>query len=77
MTATEEELARLLPGGSYVAVDRLTGLLRHLKPDGLAGLLLAYSRAIDSVTMRSNVLHLQADDVASAQLTIPARAPNR
>ena len=35
-TAAEEEIARLLDGGSYITVDRLTGLLSHLKPDGLA-----------------------------------------
>jgi hypothetical protein len=68
--AAEEELARLLPGGSYVTIDRLSGLLRHLEPDGLAGLLLAHSRTIDSVTMRSNVLHSQADDIASPELAI-------
>jgi len=56
-TATEEELARLLTSGSDVTVDRLSGLLRHLELDRLAGLLLADGRTIDSVTMRSNVLH--------------------
>ena len=34
---TEEELTRLLIGRSDVTVDRLSGLLRHLKPDRLAG----------------------------------------
>jgi len=43
-TGAEEELARLLTGGFHVTVDRLSGLLRHLKPDGLAGLLLAMRR---------------------------------
>ena len=69
-TAAEEELARLIPGGSNVTVDRLTGLLRHFKPDGLAGLLLADGRTINGVTMRSNVLHPQADDVATSELAI-------
>jgi hypothetical protein len=69
-TAAEEELARLFTGGSDVTVDRLSGLLRHLEPDGLAGLLLAYRRTIDSVPMRSNVFHPQADDVASSELAI-------
>jgi hypothetical protein len=68
--AGEEELARLLTGGSDVTVDRLSGLLRHLKPDGLAGLPLAHGRTVDRVTMRSNVLHPQADDVASSELAI-------
>jgi hypothetical protein len=69
-TATEEELARLLIGRCYVTVNRLAGLLRHLEFDRLASLFLAYGRTIDSVTMRSNVLHPQADDVASSKLAI-------
>jgi len=69
-TAAEEELARLLTGGFDVTVDRLSCLLRHLEPDGLAGLLLAYRRTIDLVTMRSNVLHPQAHDVASSKLAV-------
>jgi hypothetical protein len=69
-TAAEEELARFLTGGSYVTVDGLTGLLRDLKPDGLAGLLLAYGRTIEGVTMRRNVFHPQANDVASPKLAI-------
>jgi len=69
-TAAEEELTGLFTCGSYVTVDRLSGLLRHLEPDWLAGLLLPYGRTIDSVTMRSNVFHLQAADVASSELAI-------
>jgi hypothetical protein len=56
-----------------VTVDCLTGLLSHLKPDGLAGFVLAYGRTIDSVTMRSNVLHPQADGVASSELATDGR----
>ena len=70
LPAAEEELARLFIGRCYVTVERLTGLLRHLEFDGLAGLFLAYGRTIDSVTMRSNILHPQADDVASSKLAI-------
>jgi hypothetical protein len=58
-TSGEEELARLLIGGFDVTVDRLTGMLRHLKPDGLAGLLLAHGRSINSMPVRSNVLPLK------------------
>ena len=68
--AAEEELARLLTGGSYVTVDRLSGLLRHLEPDRLAGLLLANGCPIDSVTVRSNVLDPHADDVAASELAL-------
>src|SRR5438270_11236730 len=65
----EEELARLLIGRCYVTVNRLTGLLSHLEFGRLASLL-AYGRTIDSVTMRSNVRHPQADDVASSNLDV-------
>src|SRR5215472_17154268 len=43
-TAAKEVLTRLLVGGSDVVVDRLTGLLSHLEPNWLAGLLLAHRR---------------------------------
>src|SRR6266478_4083912 len=61
-------LAWFLVGGFDVTVDRLSGLLRDFEPDRLAGLPLAHARPVDRVTMRSNVLDLQADDVASAEL---------
>jgi hypothetical protein len=61
-TAAEEELPRLLVGGSDITIDRL----RHLELDRLAGLLLAIGRPIDRVTMRSN----EADDVTSSELAI-------
>jgi hypothetical protein len=48
-TSGEEELARLLIGGFDGTVDRLTGMLRHPKPDGLAVLLLAHGRLINSM----------------------------
>jgi hypothetical protein len=64
-TTSEEELTWLLIGGTDVTIDRLSGLLRHLEPDRLAGLLLAHGCPIDRVTMGSNVLDPQADDVAS------------
>jgi len=57
-TAAEEELAAVLVGGPDVAVDCLSGLLRHLEPDRLAGLLPSHGCPIDRVTM-SNVLDLQ------------------
>jgi len=69
-TAAKEVLAWFLIGGSDVTVDRLSGLLRDFEPDRLAGLPLAHARPVDRVTMRSNVLDLQADDVASAELAI-------
>jgi hypothetical protein len=78
-TSGEEELARLLIGGFDVTVDRLTGMLRHLKPDGLAGLLLAHGRSINSMPVRSNVLPLKLTTshprslLSMARLTWPDR----
>jgi hypothetical protein len=69
-TAAEQKLTRLLIGGSDVAVDRLSGLLRHLEPDRLAGLLLAHGCTLGGVTMGRNVFELQADDVTPSQLAI-------
>jgi hypothetical protein len=69
-TAAEKELAWLRTGAPDITVDRLTGLLRHLKPDGLAGLPLAHGCPINCVTMRSNILDPQAKDVASSKLAI-------
>src|SRR5215469_8527988 len=56
-TAAEEELARLLVGG--LAVDCLSGMLRHLEPDRLADLLPVHGRPIDRLTKRRSVLDLQ------------------
>src|SRR6516162_9666963 len=72
-TAGKEVLTRLLVGGSDVVVDCLTGLLRHLEPDWLAGLLLAHRRAIDGMSVRCYIFHLQADDVAALSLLSMAR----
>ena len=46
--AAEEELAWLFAGRSGAAVDRFLGLLRDLKPDALAGPLLAHRSTIDA-----------------------------
>jgi hypothetical protein len=43
----EKELTRLLAGGLDVYVDRLTGQLGQLEPDGFPGLPLAHYRAVD------------------------------
>jgi hypothetical protein len=63
-------LTWLLVGGSDVIVDCLTGLLRHLEPDRLPGLLLAHRRAIDGMSVRCHIFHLQAHNVAASQLAI-------
>jgi hypothetical protein len=68
--ADEEELTWLLAGGFDMGVDRLTGMLGQFEPDGLPGLPLAHYRAVDGLSMRSDVLDLQADHVATAQLAV-------
>src|SRR6516164_6199780 len=72
-TAGKEVLTRLPVGGSHVVVDCLTGLLSHLEPDRLAGLLLTHGRAIGGMSVRRHIFHLETDDVAASQLAIDAR----
>src|SRR5208282_661571 len=69
-TTAEEELAGFFLGGGEVIVDRLSGLFCQFELDRLARLFLAHGCAIDRVTMRRNVLHPQADDIASSELAI-------
>src|SRR6516165_1679335 len=76
-TAGKEVLTRLLVGGSDVVVDCLTGLLSHLEPDRLAGLLLAHRRAIDGMSVRRHIFHLEADDVATSQLAVDGQIEHR
>src|SRR5215469_16003833 len=76
-TAGKEVLTWLLVGGPDVVVDCLTGLLGHLEPDRLAGLLPAHRGAIDGMSVRRNIFHLQADDVAASQLAIDGQIEHR
>src|SRR6516162_9900823 len=76
-TAGKEVLTRLLVGGSDVVVDCLTGLLSHLEPDRLAGLLLAHCRAIGGMSVRRHIFHLEADNVAASQLAIDGQIEHR
>ena len=70
LTAGEEKLARFLVRCSEIVVGGFSSLLRHLEPDRLASLPLAHIRPIYCVTVGSDVLDLQTDDVASPQLDI-------
>jgi hypothetical protein len=76
-TAGKEVLIRLLIGGSDVVVDGLTGLLGHLEPDKLASLLLVHRRAIDGMSVRRHIFHLEADNVAASQLAIDGQIEHR
>ena len=65
-TATKQIFARLLASGFDVIVDRLSRLLRQLKPDGSTGLLLPHCGAIDRIPARCNVLDRKCDDIATS-----------
>jgi hypothetical protein len=45
-------------------------LLSQLKPDGPPGLFLPNGRPIDGIAIRSNVLNLKGDDIATSQLAV-------
>jgi hypothetical protein len=77
VTPGKEVLTRFLVGGSDVVVDRLTGLLSDLEADGLAGLLLAHSRAIDGMSVRCHIFRVQPNDVAASQLAIDGQIEHR
>jgi hypothetical protein len=47
MSPDEQELARLLAGSTDVVINRLPGLLGHLEPDRLTGLLLPDRRPMN------------------------------
>src|SRR5262245_51052194 len=67
-TATEEKFAGFLASGFDVVVDRLTRLLRQLKPDGPTGLPLPHCGAIDRISAWRHVLDPKCDDIATPQL---------
>ena len=64
--AGEQELSGLFASGSQVIVDRLTRLLRQLELDRPSRLLLPDGRSLDRVSIWSNVLDFDSDDVAAA-----------
>jgi hypothetical protein len=53
-----------------VLIDRLAGLLGEFEANVTAGLLLANSRTLNRITMRRDVFHLQAHEIASPELTV-------
>ena len=56
--------------GVPCVVDRLPRLLRQLKPDWPAGLLLPHCGAIDRISARRQVLDPKCDDIAATQLAV-------
>src|ERR1700731_4655 len=74
---SEQKVAGLSVGGADVVIDRLPGLFGHLEPHGHAGLLLAHRRAFNGVSVRRNVLDLESDDIATAQLAVDRQIEHR
>jgi hypothetical protein len=70
MSPDEQEFARLLAGSTDVVINRQPGLLSHLEPDRLTGLLLPHRRSIEGVSTGSNILDPEGDNIATAQFAI-------
>ena len=73
----EQEFARFLAGGPQVVVDGLPGLLGDLEPDRNASLFLADRGTINGVSMRGDVVDLERDDIAAAQLAVDGEVEHR
>ena len=73
----EQEFARLLVCGANVVIDRLPGLFSDLEPDWQASLFLAHCRALDGVAVGGDVLDLEGDDIAAAQLAVDCQIEHR
>ncbi|HEY1431431.1 MAG TPA: hypothetical protein VGF39_07380 [Stellaceae bacterium] len=76
-TAREEKLAWFLVCGSDVVIHGFSGLLRHLEPDGLAGLSLTHVCTIDRTTVGSDIFDPEVDDVASSQFAADREIEHR
>src|SRR5438552_2471014 len=74
MAATcEQELPRFLSGCLDVVINRLSGLLAQLKPNGMSGFLLAHRCAIDGKTVWGNVFDFEADNITASELAIDGK----
>ena len=62
----KKEFSALSVRHKEVVIDRLPGLFGDLEPYWLAGLLLANRRSLNSVSVRSNILDFEGDDIATA-----------
>jgi len=73
----EHELARFLAGRSDVFIHRLTGLFSQLKPNGTPYLFLANARSVNRISVRSNVLDLEGDEITASQLAVDGQIEQR
>src|ERR1022692_2322008 len=74
---SEQKIVGLSVRGADVIIDRLPGLFGHLEPHRHAGLFLAHRGTLDGVTVRRNVLYLEGDDIAPAQLAVDRQIEHR
>ena len=68
--AREKEIAGPPAERPQVPIDGFPRLLRQFEPDGMSGFPLSDAGTSDGGAMRGNVLDLDADDVAAAELAI-------
>src|SRR6266853_3822706 len=73
----EQEFAWFLAGGPQVVVDGLPGLLGDFEPDRNASLFLPDRGTINGVAMGGDVVDLERDDIAAAQLAVDGEIENR
>ena len=69
----KKEFSALSVRHKEVVIDRLPGLFGDLEPYRLAGLLLANRRSLNSVSVRSNILDFEGDDIDPRSLLSIAR----
>jgi hypothetical protein len=64
-------------GALQIIIDRLASLFAQLKSDRSAGLLLAYSCAIGSVSARGDIVDFDRHDVAATKLAVDRQIEHR
>jgi hypothetical protein len=70
MRAGEQGLTGLFVVGSNVVVHRLACLFCQFKPHRPPGLFLTNGRPIDGISIRSDVLDLQGDEIAASEFAV-------
>ena len=73
----KKELSLLSVRHTQVVINCLPGLFGDLESYRLAGLLLPDRCALNGVSMRSNVLELESDDITTAQFAIDSEIEQR
>src|ERR1700678_2809533 len=68
--SAEQEFAWFFAGGPQIVVHGLPSLLGDFESDRNAGLFLPDGSTIDGISMRGDVVDLERDDIAAAQLAV-------